>query len=774
VERESGSAPDSAVNATIDRPMNQPASGVPIGYGYAPEYGSQYGMMVPRGGVMGGPVAVNDPVKVLDPASLLIALRRRWLLALTLGLLSGAMAAAAVWNLWPPNTGGAQIQLMVRAQGPYVFIQEPSGDFNVFKRTEAMVVKSRRVIDKAIKKPKVAELPLVKRFGDPVKMLEDNIVADFSMGPETLLVTLPAKPEDCEDAKIVLDELITAYQDDRRERSNHALRMRVLQKMYQPLAETIKSNRIMMQALTQVKDKKEQYLIERQHALLLKQLELAEKRFIELQDRRESEEIELKHHSKLLAEHRDVPVTPEEIEKVVSENPAYKELSETVQKKKADIETLAAKISPSAKVAQLKLNEDRRNLNVQIGQLNTLREQLTGAAEHQIRENRYGKLHKHCIELEQSINIHRAFEKVLKDNLERLQNASHLATATSEQAEVLKGQIEADMKVASRLHDQMEALKLELQAPDRVTRFSDPYIYQPTVSRKQTMSTYGAGAGAFAIVLFGIAWWEFRGRRINSVDEVVNNLGLRVVGALPALPDRRGRYMPSRDAFYPNYLIESVDTTRTMLLHAARRESLRAVMVTSANSGEGKTSLSIQLAASLARAGRKTLLIDGDMRNPAAHQVFNLEREPGFSELLRGEVEIPPTIQPTTVRNLWLMPAGRWNPHATEILSQEALAPILERLKGEFDFIIVDSSPVLAAVDSLLIGQQVDAVIFSILHEVSHSPSVYAAHQRLESLGVRILGAVVNGVATSQLGHKTEYVYEDESLSEEEAANQEA
>jgi Mrp family chromosome partitioning ATPase len=72
----------------------------------------------------------------------------------------------------------------------------------------------------------------------------------------------------------------------------------------------------------------------------------------------------------------------------------------------------------------------------------------------------------------------------------------------------------------------------------------------------------------------------------------------------------------------------------------------------------------------------------------------------------------------------------------------------------------VDSSPVLAAVDSLLIGQQVDAVIFSILHEVSHSPSVYAAHQRLESLGVRILGAVVNGVEGSQLGHKTEYAYE--------------
>jgi Mrp family chromosome partitioning ATPase len=99
--------------------------------------------------------------------------------------------------------------------------------------------------------------------------------------------------------------------------------------------------------------------------------------------------------------------------------------------------------------------------------------------------------------------------------------------------------------------------------------------------------------------------------------------------------------------------------------------------------------------------------------------------------------------------------------------------PILQRLKEEFDFIIIDSSPVLAAVDSLLVGQQVDAVIFSILHEVSHSPSVFAAHQRLESLGVRILGAVVNGVESAQLGHKTEYVYEEEVLSPDEESDEE-
>jgi capsular exopolysaccharide synthesis family protein len=305
----------------------------------------------------------------------------------------------------------------------------------------------------------------------------------------------------------------------------------------------------------------------------------------------------------------------------------------------------------------------------------------------------------------------------------------------------------------------ISGIELELHAADRVTKIDDPVYIAPSITKKQLMATWGAGVGALSLILFGVSWWEFRARRINTLDEIVNGLGLRVVGALPALPDRRTRALPSRDPFYPNYLIESVDTTRTMLLHAARRDNLHAVMVSSARPGEGKTSLSIQLAASLARAGRKTLFVDGDMRNPAAHQLFNLPLGPGLSELLRGEVEPAAAVQPTSVRNLWLVPAGRWSAQATEALAQERLRSLLDQLKAEFDFVIVDSSPVLAVVDGLLIGQQVDAAIFSILNEVSHSPSVFAAYQRLESLGVRILGAVVNGVANNQIGYRGDYGY---------------
>src|SRR5262249_9774453 len=146
-------------------------------------------------------------------------------------------------------------------------------------------------------------------------------------------------------------------------------------------------------------------------------------------------------------------------------------------------------------------------------------------------------------------------------------------------------------------------------------------------------------AAAFLIVLLGFAYWEFRSRRIDTPDEVVTGLGIRLVGALPDWT-RRSPYRligssVSREVYWQNMLTESVDATRTMLLHMARNESLQMVMITSAVGGEGKTSLASHLAASLARAGRRTLLLDTDMRNPSAHRLFDMPLEPGMAEILR-------------------------------------------------------------------------------------------------------------------------------------------
>jgi len=206
-----------------------------------------------------------------------------------------------------------------------------------------------------------------------------------------------------------------------------------------------------------------------------------------------------------------------------------------------------------------------------------------------------------------------------------------------------------------------------------------------------------------------------------------------------------------------NLMTECVDSYRTILLHAAHEDSVRLVMVTSAMPGEGKTSLASHLAVSMARSGRKTLLVDCDLRNPTAHRLFNLSRMPGVCELLRGDCDLAGALRPTPVADLWMIAAGQCDLFALQRLAHPGVGELFEQLKQAFDFIIVDSAPVLPVADSLLVGKHADRVIFSILREVSRMPKVYAAYHRLELLGINVLGAVVSG--TDEIVYSSGYHY---------------
>jgi capsular exopolysaccharide synthesis family protein len=323
-------------------------------------------------------------------------------------------------------------------------------------------------------------------------------------------------------------------------------------------------------------------------------------------------------------------------------------------------------------------------------------------------------------------------------------------------------QLDANLESTAQLEDDVKRLaaeeahlRIEIQeAPKRYQVFEDAVVLRTSNDRRLIMASAGAAAGAFALVLLAFAFWEFRARRIGTVEEVVHGLGMNLMGTLPntAAKAYGVRTRSGEDATH-GLLAEAVDATRTMLLRAARTESLRVVMVTSAHGGEGKTSLSTHLAASLAQVGYRTLLIDGDLRNPIAHRVLGIDLAPGFCELLRGDAEVTDVIRSTSMDRLSMLPAGEWDSQASRALAREGfLQSILGRFRQEYDFIVIDTSPVLPVVDPLLIGQQADGAILSVLRDVSRMPSVYSAHQRLTASGVRVLGAVISGVRGEDYG----------------------
>jgi capsular exopolysaccharide synthesis family protein len=311
----------------------------------------------------------------------------------------------------------------------------------------------------------------------------------------------------------------------------------------------------------------------------------------------------------------------------------------------------------------------------------------------------------------------------------------------------------------NQLGNELDRLTVERLAPERITRVDKAVIAN---GRGDAVRKYVAVAFtlilSFSLVVLGVAIVEFQSRKVNSVKEVNDGLGIRVVGELPSIAGRAFRRV--RGGKGQNVLkalmAERIDGARTALIHTTAIDPPRVVMITSAQPHEGKTTTASQLAASLARSGRRTLLVDADIRNPGVHRVFEMPQDPGLCELLRNEADRDAVIHPTRTANLWLMPAGRCDLRSVQALSSTYLGTAIAALAVQFDYVIIDSGPVLKVADSMLVGQHVDAAIVSVLRDVSKVPDVYDAVERLRSVGITVLGSVVNGVKDDVARHGVE------------------
>jgi capsular exopolysaccharide synthesis family protein len=269
------------------------------------------------------------------------------------------------------------------------------------------------------------------------------------------------------------------------------------------------------------------------------------------------------------------------------------------------------------------------------------------------------------------------------------------------------------------------------------------------------------GTVAFFLPMIAICWWDARAQTITSAADVGHLLGPRVIGSLPILPRRALRRLhghESRGSPWTSSLRESVDGVRTLLLRISDLEPARLVLVTSAIRGEGKTTLATQLATSYARAHCRTVLVDFDLRSPAVHRAIGLPVAPGVSELLRGKATVEEVLQPSAQDDLWAVGAGECDEEALLALPQTGVAEFLGRLREEFDFVVVDSGPVLPVADALVIGRHVDIAVLAVMRDVSQAPKILAAYERLTALGIRVLGAIVTGKQDETVRSYYQYV----------------
>ncbi|MCA9079202.1 MAG: polysaccharide biosynthesis tyrosine autokinase [Planctomycetaceae bacterium] len=285
------------------------------------------------------------------------------------------------------------------------------------------------------------------------------------------------------------------------------------------------------------------------------------------------------------------------------------------------------------------------------------------------------------------------------------------------------------------------------------------YLIGPNRERYLSMGSLG---GLFVGVFLSFLL-ELTDRSFRSPSEIAQMLRAPVVGHIPRIDSERGskivkdKTIDSTVATYhrpKSRVAEAYRGVRTSLLFNLKGQNHKVVQITSPDPSDGKSTLSANVATAMALSGKKTLLIDVDLRKPRQHKIFGVSRDHGVSGVLQDLEELPDAIQPTKVDNLSILTAGPRVDHPGELLLSPRFEELLALVREQYDFIVVDSPPVLAVTDATSVAPLVDGVLVVFRISKRSRPHAMQACESLEMTGGNLLGVVVNG-----LGEFSSYHY---------------
>ena len=205
---------------------------------------------------------------------------------------------------------------------------------------------------------------------------------------------------------------------------------------------------------------------------------------------------------------------------------------------------------------------------------------------------------------------------------------------------------------------------------------------------------------------------------------------------------------------------ESYRSLRTNIQYSSIDKQVKTLVVTSSNAGEGKSTVAGNLAYTFFQNGKRVLIIDCDLRKPSLHRKFNVSNEEGLTDVLVGTSKLN-NVMKKVDDNLYLLTTGTLPPNPAEIIGSNTMENFLEQCKINFDYIILDTPPILPVTDSKLLAIKADATVVVVRSEVSKSKHVSQAFKELEKVNANIIGTILNDV--EMYSEKLYYDYSNKS-----------
>lgn len=707
-------------------------------------------------------LAVAGPAEDLKftPLGFLTALKRRAWAAVRWGLLLAVPVAVAIWFLLPPPKPRVSATMYTNYDSNGIIFGHPDGAIS--QSTQMALIRSQLVLNAALRREydpvshaKIGDLDLVRQQGaDAVDWLAKNIAIDYPYGREITRLSMTASAAEVEQAKLVLDAVVGSYLEEIINRSAKDRRDKKdkLEKLQFNSHENLKRKQQVIRKLADSVGSTLPDNIARQQSMILEQLHAAQKDWMtnarEVR-RMEVEEAALKANGGMAGAPNELDVA-----RFVESDPMVKEILYRRAVMEAKLKEIEAKgVNPKALPDHIQTTAD---LAASVKELDTARkkarEDFLAARKVQAGLEGQAKL----AALREQIAFQKELGRVLQSDIDKFDKLSLKVTNANLDLEAEQVDAQQARDLYTKVTGALTTMNAEADAPPRVQPLERATVERVDLTARKIQFAIGGAIGSLGLAALVVGLLEFRHRRVESADLASRATDLAVVGTVPHVPGKIGRSPAAKRAYWQSVLTESMASTQTFLQHGDGPDAPRVLLVTSAEGGEGKTSVATQLAANFARSGLRTILIDGDLRQPAAHDCFGVASGPGLADILRGELDaaaVTLEVQP----NLHFIPAGDADEPALVALAKQPGAALLDALRAEYEMVIIDSSPILPVADTLHLARRADGVLVAVLKGRSRLPMVKETARRLKRVKARVLGLVVSGVPHDGYGYGYSY-----------------
>lgn len=354
----------------------------------------------------------------------------------------------------------------------------------------------------------------------------------------------------------------------------------------------------------------------------------------------------------------------------------------------------------------------------------------------------------------------RSLKSVDKLYAKEMEQAKRAFPAETQEASYRRA-IKRSQELFDNINERLKGLK-ELKVGSNSRGFETQVITPPTEPEKVAPR----GSMILPLSLFlglllgsGLAYLaEVTDKSFRSPEDVRRRLGLPIMGVIPLVKNNAKTAAKGGEGESPvsptvftwhrpkSKEAESYRAVRTALYFSTRGQGRTLLQVTSPNQGDGKSTLAANLAVSIAQSGKSILLVDGDLRRPHVGRLFGVHQQVGFAAVLGGLAEPSEAISPTVIPGLSVLPAGATPPNPAELLTGPSLREVLDWLREHYDYVIVDTPPLLAVTDPGVVAPQVDGVIMALRPTKRNRVEAKRAKEILTNLGVNIFGLVVNAL----------------------------